>query len=65
MTDNTIAFDGGPNDDTTYGFVFQPVYAIANESRFKWNRWRSPLSNQNRYVRPSDHIKTVSVSWMS
>ncbi len=34
MTDNTIAFDGGPNDDTTYGFVFQPVYAIANETRF-------------------------------
>ena len=34
MTDNTIAFNGGPNDDTTYGFVFQPVYAIANESRF-------------------------------
>ena len=35
MTDNTIAFDGGPNDDTTYAFQFQPVYAIPNESR--WN----------------------------
>ena len=34
MTDNTIAFDGGPEDDTTYAFVFQPVYAIANETRF-------------------------------
>lgn len=28
MTDNTIAFNGGPNDDTTYSFQFQPVYVI-------------------------------------
>ena len=34
MTDNTIAFDGGPNDDTTYVFQFQPVYAIENNTRF-------------------------------
>jgi hypothetical protein len=34
MTDNTIAFDGGPEDSTSYGFQFQPVYAIKNESRF-------------------------------
>jgi len=34
MTDNTIAFDGGPNDDTTYAFQFQPVYAIENDTRF-------------------------------
>ena len=31
MTDNTIAFDGGPNDDTSYGFQFQPVYAIPGD----------------------------------
>ena len=35
MTDNTIAFDGGPDDDTSYGFQIQPVYAIQSES--KWN----------------------------
>ena len=34
MTDNTIAFDGGPEDSTSYGFQFQPVYAIQNESRY-------------------------------
>ena len=34
MTDNTIAFDGGPEDSTSYGFQFQPVYAIKSESRF-------------------------------
>jgi hypothetical protein len=34
MTDNTIAFDGGPDDDTTYGFQIQPVYAIDNDTRF-------------------------------
>ena len=28
MTDSTIAFDGGPNDATSYAFQFQPVYAI-------------------------------------
>ena len=31
MTDNTIAFNGGPNDDTTYSFQFQPVYAIPGD----------------------------------
>ena len=34
MTDNTIAFDGGPTDDTSYNFQFQPVYAIDNPTRF-------------------------------
>ena len=34
MTDNTIGFDAGPSDDTTYGFQLQPVYAIENETRF-------------------------------
>ncbi len=33
MTDNTIALDGGPDDDTSYGFQFQPVYAIPSEGR--------------------------------
>lgn len=28
MTDNTIAFDGGPNKDTTYSFQLQPVYSL-------------------------------------
>ena len=36
MTDNAISFDGGPNDDTTYAFQFQPVYAIDNETRFNF-----------------------------
>ncbi|MGW8369798.1 MAG: hypothetical protein ACWGPN_14120 [Gammaproteobacteria bacterium] len=35
MTDNTIAFDGGPDDDTTYGFQLQPVYSVQNDTR--WN----------------------------
>ena len=35
MTDNTIAFDGGPNQDTSYGFQLQPVYAVDNET--SWN----------------------------
>ena len=35
MTDNTIAFDGGPEDDTSYGFQLQPVYSIPNETQ--WN----------------------------
>ena len=35
MTDNTIAFDGGPEDDTSYGFQFQPVYAIPSNT--SWN----------------------------
>jgi len=35
MTDNTIAFDGGPGEDeTSYGFQLQPVYSIPNETRF-------------------------------
>ena len=35
MTDNTIAFGGGPGkDDTSYGFQFQPVYSIPNKTRF-------------------------------
>ena len=33
MTDNTIATKGGPNDDVTYGFSIQPVYAIPGEDR--------------------------------
>ena len=36
MTDNTIAFNAGENeDDTSYGFQLQPVYTIPNKSR--WN----------------------------
>ena len=35
MTDNTIAFGGGPQDDTNFGFQFQPVVSIQNESN--WN----------------------------
>lgn len=34
MTDNTIGFGGGPEDDTTYGFQLQPVYAISNDTNF-------------------------------
>ena len=33
MTDNTIATKGGPNDDVTYSFALQPVYAIPGETR--------------------------------
>jgi len=35
MTDNTIAFNGGPEDDTSYNFQIQPVYSIENDSN--WN----------------------------
>jgi len=35
MTDNTIAFDGGPNNDTSYNFQLQPVYSIENNT--SWN----------------------------
>jgi len=35
ITDNTIAFDGGPDaNETSYGFQFQPVYSIPNQTRF-------------------------------
>lgn len=35
LTDNTIAFDGGPDaNETSYGFQLQPVYSIPNETRF-------------------------------
>jgi len=35
MTDNTIAFKAGPKeDDTSFGFQLQPVYAIPNNTRF-------------------------------
>lgn len=34
MTDNTIGFGGGPEDDTAYGFQIQPVYAIENNTSF-------------------------------
>ena len=34
MTDNTIGFGGGPDDDTTFSFQIQPVYAIDNSTRF-------------------------------
>lgn len=34
MTDNTIGFGGGPEDDTAYGFQIQPVYAIENDTSF-------------------------------
>ena len=35
MTDNTIAFNGGSDDETTYGFQIQPVYSIDNQT--SWN----------------------------
>jgi hypothetical protein len=35
MTDNTIAFDGGPNDDTSYSFQLQPVYSL--DTTGNWN----------------------------
>jgi hypothetical protein len=35
MTDNTIGFNGGTDDSTTYGFQLQPVYAIDNDT--SWN----------------------------
>ena len=35
MTDNTIAFNGGPDDDTSYNFQIQPVSSIANDT--SWN----------------------------
>ena len=34
MSDNTIAFDGGPDDSTSYSFQMQPVYSIPNETSF-------------------------------
>jgi hypothetical protein len=34
MTDNTVAFNGGPNKDTSYGFQIQPVYAVLNDSGY-------------------------------
>lgn len=34
MTDNTIGFGGGPEDDTAYGFQIQPVYSIKNNTDF-------------------------------
>ena len=35
MTESTIAFDGGPNDDTSFAVQLQPVYAIPGKSN--WN----------------------------
>ena len=35
MTDNTIGFNGGPNDDTSYGFQLQPVYSL--DTTGNWN----------------------------
>ena len=35
MTDNTIAFDGGPNEDTSYAFQLQPVYSL--DTTGNWN----------------------------
>jgi len=36
MTDNTIAFKGGPDDDdTSYSFQLQPVYSL--DTTGKWN----------------------------
>jgi hypothetical protein len=34
MSDNTIGFDGGPNNDTSYGIQIQPVYAVPNDSNY-------------------------------
>ena len=35
MTDNTIGFDGGPNEDTSYSFQLQPVYSL--DTSGNWN----------------------------
>ena len=35
MTDNTIAFGGGPDDDTSYSFQLQPVYSL--DTTGDWN----------------------------
>jgi len=35
MTDNTIGFNGGADESTTYGFQLQPVYSIDNDT--SWN----------------------------
>ena len=35
MTDNTIGFDGGPNEDTSYSFQLQPVYSL--DTTGSWN----------------------------
>ena len=35
MTDNTIAFGGGPEDDTSYSFQIQPVYSL--DTSGNWN----------------------------
>lgn len=34
MTDNTIAFNGGDDETTSYNFQLQPVYSLSGE---KWN----------------------------
>jgi hypothetical protein len=46
MTDNTIGFNGGPDESTSYSFQLQPVYSIDNET--SWNMilrgiWRIEL----------------------
>ena len=44
MTDNIIGFGGGPDDDTTYGFQIQPVYAIENDTSLNIISWyRTPF----------------------
>ena len=35
MTDNTVAFNGGPNDETSYSFQLQPVYSL--DTKGNWN----------------------------
>ena len=35
MTDNTIGFNGGPGEDTSYGFQIQPVYSL--DTTGDWN----------------------------
>ena len=35
MTDNTIGFKGGPEEDTSYGFQIQPVYSL--DTSGDWN----------------------------
>ena len=36
MSDNTIAYDGGPDDDTSYSFQIQPVYSIPTEGSMNY-----------------------------
>ncbi len=48
MTDNTIAFQAGEDeDDTSFGFQIQPVYAIPNKTRINMIFIRLPTVSDN------------------